>query len=183
MNIEKKIRELAEDDQLDDAPLLEALESATRYADYWKWRKQAIAGVGPAEVQRQLVRAHKALEALPWQAKAHLHFTLAELLGRDLKLEPELFSQLMEKCNLFEDVLQALAIPVEEEAEDPLQLRRRLVCAWVRAGGEVRVDDRYDEGMIDFLIMVYHAMGEDFDVHDPASRDTIRLRLNRLNLT
>jgi len=167
-----KLRELAEEWDVDPQPLLEALASAQRVRRYRQGQKPLIASAEPADANHRLWQAHKAIAALPLRARAHLHWGLAERIAYGRGLDPEQVRHLMQDTNLVELILDSLSEPIEPE--EPDRELQGLVQAWEHAGGEVEIDDRYDLDLIEFLILAYQHLGETL------TPDAIRLRLNRI---
>lgn len=166
------LRERAEWWGVDPEPLIQAVESAMRSRQYWQGQKPLIASAEPADTNRRLRQAHKAITALPLRARAHLHWELAERIAHGRGLDPGQVRRLMQDTNLVELILDALSEPVEPE--EPDRELQWLVQAWVEAGGEVKIDDRYDGDLIEFLTIAYQYLGETL------TPDAIRLRLNRI---
>lgn len=172
-----KIRERAEDWDVDPDILIEAIKSAKHSRDRREARKPIIASAEPAECMDRLLQARKAIARLPRRARANLHWSLAERLayghdGRNpLGLDPEQTRRLM-GMNLVDEILAALTEPVEPE--EPDREFQWLVRAWIDAGGQLKVDDRYDEDLIEFLQRAFMHLGE------PLTEDAVRCRLNRI---
>jgi hypothetical protein len=167
-----KLRERAEDWDVNPVPLIEALASAQRVRRYREGQKPLITSAEPADANRRLRQAHKAIAALPLRARADLHWGLAERIAYGRGLDPEQVRRLMQDSNLVDMVLDALSEPIEPE--EPDRELQGLVQAWEYAGGEVEIDDRYDLDLIEFLTLVYQHLGETL------TPDAIRLRLDRI---
>ncbi|WP_095195863.1 hypothetical protein [Pseudomonas sp. Irchel 3A7] len=166
------LRERAKDWDVDPDPLIQAVESAMKGRRYRERQKPLIASAEPAKCTRQLGQAYKAIAALPLRARAHLHWELAERITYGRGLDPEQVRRLMQDTNLVDMVLDALSEPIDPE--EPDRELQWLVQAWKRAGGEVQVDDRYDEDLIEFLTITYQHLGETL------THDAIRRRLDRI---
>ncbi|MHA6232736.1 hypothetical protein [Pseudomonas fluorescens group sp. PF-69] len=166
------LRERAEWWGVKPEPLIEALTAAQQVRRYREGQKPLIASTEPADANRRLRQAHKAIAALPLRARAHLHWGLAERIAYGRGLDPEQVRRLMQDTNLVELILDALSEPVEPE--EPDRELQGLAQAWERAGGEVEIDDRYDGDLIEYLTIAYEHLGETL------TPDAIRLRLDRI---
>lgn len=167
------LRERAEWWGVKPEPLLEALASAQQRAAFKAGQRPLIASAEPADANHRLRQARKAIAALPLRARARLHWNLAERIAASIPgLGHEQIRFVLEEAKWPDLILDALSEPIEpEESDHELQW---LVKAWVEAGGEVEIGDRYDGDLIDFLSIAYCDLGEDL------SRDAIRLRLDRI---
>jgi hypothetical protein len=167
-----KLRERAEWWGVDPEPLIQAVESAQQRVAYRERQKPQITSAEPADANRRLRQAHKAIAALPLRARAHLHWGLAERIAYGRGLDPGQVRRLMQDTNLVELILDSLSEPIEPE--EPDRELQWLLQAWVEAGGEVEIDDRYDGDLIEFLTIAYPYLGETL------TPDAIRLRLDRI---
>ncbi len=171
-----ELRERAKEDWgVEAEPLIKAVEAAIRHREYWAAQKPLIDSAEPAECAHRLRQAHKGIAALPLRARAHLHWSLAERLAYGpCGLDSKQIRALMEDTNLVTLLLDALGDPMDTERKDQPQELRWLVQAWVKAGGEVSIDGRYDGDLIEFLSTAYRHLG------DARSDDAIRRGLDRI---
>lgn len=171
------LRELAHEWDVDPKPLIAAVESAVQGRRHGGGQKPLIASAEPAVCNRKLQQARKAVAALPLRARAHLHWRLAESItcgfAGAYDLTPEQVRYLMQDMDLMDRILDALSEPLEPE--EPDRELQWLVQAWQRAGGQIHEGDRYDEYLIEFLILTYQYLGDEKPTHD-----AIRRRLDRL---
>lgn len=167
-----KLRERAEWWGVDPEPLIAAVESAMRGRQYWQGQQPLIASAEPAQANKRLRQAHKAVASLPLRARAALHWAMAERVTSIIPgLDPEQIRHVMQDISWPDLILDALGEPVEPEADRECQW---LVEAWKRAGGQVKIDYHYDGDLIEFLGIAYKHLGEE------PSDDAIRRRLDRI---
>lgn len=167
------IRELAEVCDVDPEPLIQAIEAA-KQTRCRRYEQKRLVDAEPAQANRRLKQAHKAITALPLRAKASLHWKLAERLAYgSIGLDRDQIRRLMQDVDLVSLILDAVSEPVE--TEEPDRELHHLLQAWQHAGGAVEFEDRHDEDLIEFLALAYQHLG------DTLTHDAIRRRLGRVS--